>query len=244
MSYIDVEPHDGWYEDTIVDFCDNVLPHFGVDVSYKDVAFTGFWSQGDGASFTGRFFLSNVNLTELKASVPTEVELHQLIDQLAELAEAHHDIQGTISRSSSLYSHSNTMIIGEYSSDNDYCTEDFAAIDGEATLTRIFRELAEWLYKRLESSYYFYIADATASQWAEAIEERMTLQDELEQLQVAIAENPPKSMILSNALTTAVAALEVEVETLTSQIDQLTDQFHYWSEGNPTTIEQFYEDYC
>ena len=245
MSYISIEPHDGWYEDTIVDFCENILPHFGVDVSYKDVAFSGFWSQGDGASFSGRFFLSNVNLTELKASVPTEVELHQLIDRLAELAEAHHDIQGTISRTSSLYSHSNTMSIGEYSSDNDYCTEDFAAIDGESTLTRIFRELADWLYSRLNEHYDFYLADATAQAWSDAIEERKFLQDETEQLKADVVTNPPQSLIQSNALTAAIAALEVEIEELTTKIDQLSDQFHYWpKEDGPLTIEQFYENYC
>src|SRR5678815_5154732 len=120
MSYIEIQSHVGWYEFTIEDFCDNICPHFGLDVSYKDVAFSGFWSQGDGASFTGDFFLSDVNPSNLKASLPAEVELHQLIDRLAVLAESHHEIQGTISRMSSRYSHSNTMCIGDYSSNKGY----------------------------------------------------------------------------------------------------------------------------
>lgn len=42
--------HD-WYDCTIGDFCE-VAKSFGIDVERKDVQFSGFWSQGDGASFT------------------------------------------------------------------------------------------------------------------------------------------------------------------------------------------------
>ena len=247
MSYIIIEPFDGWYDSTIEDFCDTILPHFGVDVSYKDVEFTGFWSQGDGASFKGSFFLTDVSAAGLKQSLPTELELHQLMDQLVELVEAHHEIQGKVTRMSSRYSHSNTMCIGECSSNNGYCneeTEAFAAAGAEASLLKIFRQLADWLYERLDSAYDFYRADATASQWAEAVEERESLQAEFVRLQVDVAENPPQSLIQSNALTAAIAALEVEIEELTSKIDQLSTQFSYWPKGGgPFTVEQFYENY-
>lgn len=247
MSYIIIEPFDGWYDSTIEDFCDTILPHFGVDVSYKDVEFTGFWSQGDGASFKGSFNLSDVSLTDLEASVPTEVALLKLAAELQVLADAHPTIHGHVSRMSSRYSHSNTMCIGEYSSNNGYCneeTEAFAAAGAEASLLKIFRQLADWLYERLDSAYDFYRADATASQWAEAVEERESLQAEFVRLQVDVAENPPQSLIQSNALTAAIAALEVEIEELTSKIDQLSTQFSYWPKGGgPFTVEQFYENY-
>lgn len=247
MSYIEIQPYEGWYEHPIEDFCDNVLPHFGLDVNYKDVEFSGFWSQGDGASFTGIFYLSDVNPEGLKQSLPAAVELHQLVDELAELAEAYPNIQGKVTRLSSRYSHSNTMIIGEYSSCNSYCdeeTEAFTAVDAETTLLNIFRQLADWLYKSLNSECDFQLADATARQWAEAIEERTAAQADLTQLQVDIALNPPQSKIQTAALTSAIAALEVEIESLTSKIDQLSDQFHYWPKDGPFTIEQFYENYC
>ena len=246
MNYISIEPHDGWYDHTIEDFCDNVLPHFGLDVSYKDVAFSGFCSQGDGASFTGRFYLSDVCLADLEAACPTEVALHKLAAELQVLAEAHPDIQGKVTRMSSRYSHSNTMIIGDWSSNGGYFNEEveaFAAAEAETTLLDLFRQLADWLYSRLNEDYDFYLADATASQWAESIEERTALQDDLSQLQADVSENPPQSLIQSNALTVAIAALEVEIESLSSKIDQLSDQFHYWPKDGPLTIEQFYEKY-
>ena len=245
MKHIDVHLYDQWYEYTLEDFCDNVAPHFGLDINLKNIQFSGFWSQGDGASFTGSFSLSSVDPEGLKAACPTEVELHQLIDRLHVFAEDHPSIEGKITRLSSSYSHSNTMIIGEYSSDMGYCNEEaenFAAADAETTLLSIFRQLADWLYKRLNSEYDFQLADETARQWAEAIEERTAAQADLTQLQVDIALNPPQSKIQTAALTSAIAALEVEIEILTSKIDQLADQFHYWPKDGPLTIEQFYEN--
>ena len=139
------------------------------------------------------------------------------------------------------------MSIGVYSTpDGDYCneeTEAFAAA-AEDSMLRIFRELANWLYSRLNDNYDFYLADATAQAWSDAIEERTALQDELSQLQSDVVTNPPQSKIQADALTAAIAALEVEVESLTSKIDQLSDQFSYWPKGaGPMGIEQFYENY-
>lgn len=247
MSYINVEQHHGWYEDTIVDVCENILPHFGLTVSYKDVEFTGFWSQGDGASFAGSFRFSDVNPSELKSACPTEVELHELAAELQVLADDHPNIEGKVIKLSSRYSHSHTMSIGVYSTpDGDYCNEETEAFEkSEDSLLRIFRNLADWLYSRLNSEYDFHLADATASQWSEAIEERKDLQADLDQLQADVAANPPQSKIQFAALLTAIAALEVEIETLTSKINQLSGQFHYWpKEDGPLTIEQFYENYC
>lgn len=246
MSYINIQPHDGWYDYTIEDFCDNISPHFGLSVTSKDVAFSGFWSQGDGASFTGNFYLSDVDPEALKQSLPPEVELHQLADELAELAELHPEIQGFISRVSSLYSHSNTMIIGEWSSTNSYCdeyTEEFESADAESTLIDIYRQLADWLYSRLEEDYNFQLADATAYRWADAVEERKDLQLELEQVKVDVAANPPKTQIQSAALSSQVTNLEGAIESLTNTIDQLADQFHYWLDGESITIEKFHEEY-
>lgn len=246
MNYIDIQPFDGWYEDIIVDFCENILPSFGLSVSYKDVEFSGFWSQGDGASFTGNFFLADVCLTDLEASVPTEVALHKLAAELQVLAEAHPTIEGKVIRLSSHYSHSHTMSIGVYNTpDGDYCNEETEAFEkSEDSLLSIFRQLADWLYSRLNDSYDFYLADATASQWSEAIMDRKDLQVDLDQLQMDIVSNPSQSKVQAKALNSAIAAMEVEIEALTSKIHQLADQFSYWPKGDgPCTVEQFYAKY-
>ena len=246
MSYIEISPYDGWYEFSIEDFCERICPHFGLSVCPEDVSFSGFWSQGDGASFTGLFYLSDVSLANLKADVPTEEELHQLAEELAELAEAHPEIQGKVSRMSSRYSHSNTMILGEWSSNNGYCneeTENFASADAETALLRIFRQLADWLYRRLEEEYNYQLASDTAQAWSEAIEEKKALQAELGQLLADVATNPPKTVVQAKACTTVRCNLTSAIAELGDNIDQLADQFHYWSDGKSIPIEDFYENH-
>jgi hypothetical protein len=49
----DINVDNNWWEGTVNLFCEDMLEMYGVDVEEKDVQFTGFYSQGDGASFTG-----------------------------------------------------------------------------------------------------------------------------------------------------------------------------------------------
>lgn len=46
------EPIDDWYEQLIEEFVERINETYGIEVSKDDVRFSGFWSQGDGASFT------------------------------------------------------------------------------------------------------------------------------------------------------------------------------------------------
>lgn len=51
-----------WYESTIDDFSDYAL-YLGFDIADNCVSFSGFYSQGDGASFKGQFSISGYGLT-------------------------------------------------------------------------------------------------------------------------------------------------------------------------------------
>lgn len=44
--------YDGWYDGTIENFCERV-EKIGFDVTTDEIQFSGFYSQGDGASFEG-----------------------------------------------------------------------------------------------------------------------------------------------------------------------------------------------
>lgn len=58
--------HDVHGESVIEDFCE-IAGHLGFDISADDVEWSGFSSQGDGASFTGVFTLSDMNPEALSA---------------------------------------------------------------------------------------------------------------------------------------------------------------------------------
>ena len=49
----------------LTDFC-SYARHLGFDVSESDISYSGFWSQGDGASFEGQYCLSGYGLGQVK----------------------------------------------------------------------------------------------------------------------------------------------------------------------------------
>lgn len=164
--------HD-WYDCTIGDFCD-VAKSFGIDVSRDDVQFSGFSSQGDGASFT----FSTVSAYDvIMAAIKTEqsgdygpggyaeafADLGKLLldtfspyvltcPEGRALAESY---QFNAERISRHYSHSNTVSVGD-----DYTAPDVRGGCSEA-LVATWNAMADKIdgkrQKREESrgGYYF-----------------------------------------------------------------------------------------
>lgn len=131
-----------------------------IGIHADDIEFTGFWSQGDGASFTGHVQDWTLLLTHLKKE--------HLITQAKECSWDFNVRRNSGSR----YSHSNTML-GEISTNveqnphdmeedplrydawyiaNQYLDE-YELQELDAELTDFFRGLADKLYSDLEEEY-------------------------------------------------------------------------------------------
>lgn len=233
-------PCDYWSENVIYD-AKQVAALMGITID--KVYFTGFWSQGDGACFTGNFYLSDVAPAELKASAPTEVELHQLVDELAELAEAHPNIQGAIDRIPSHYYHSNTMSTGYWSSDDGYYnkeTEAFAAADAESTLIKIFRRLADWIYEKLEENYNYAQADSYARGYQELEEEIIQLKLEGCEL-IKGREEYTLPAFAEQAVANQIDKNETDMLKKQGEMSWLEENFFYWEDKKRLTIQEFVE---
>lgn len=61
--YANVE-YEGWWEFVYEDFKEDMRKNHGIDV--HDITFSGFWSQGDGAEFTGKVFEDRLFMTSNK----------------------------------------------------------------------------------------------------------------------------------------------------------------------------------
>ena len=104
--YITNWMHDDWYECTYEAMKEDGHHNYGFNV--KDIRFSGFWSQGDGASWCG-----SVNVPAWIKSKPTAYQEHpttQIV--LALIDEGWVDELVLVSFSSSRYSHENTMDVG------------------------------------------------------------------------------------------------------------------------------------
>ncbi len=95
-------PHDAWYEVTI-EGIKEALEKIG----FSDVAigFSGFWSQGDGAHFTGNYRYKKGALKEVKKEYPKWGDLHCLVKELQKLERQYfYNIRFSITHSGH-YSH-------------------------------------------------------------------------------------------------------------------------------------------
>lgn len=175
-----------WWDSTYDDFkiiC-NIL---GVVPDKDEPSFSGFWSQGDGASWTGRYrafalqpktyaTVPTYDLApaKIREHAPQDEELHRIADELCMLARIYYPAYARVTRCSHNYAHENTMNVDH--------TEPYDEFDGserfagevtdalEAALLELFRDLARWLYKSLEAEYDHLTGDEAVAETLEANE--------------------------------------------------------------------------
>ena len=146
-----------WW-DSVYDCFMDVCSILGFDVDYKNIYFSGFCSQGDGASFTGSYSYSKGSLEKIRKHAPMDKELHDIAKKLQELQRKNfYQLSSTIDRSSSNYCHENTIYCGRVDRDaHNYQSE---TSDSEDTLTECARILCQWLYTKLESEHDYLMSD-------------------------------------------------------------------------------------
>lgn len=130
------------------------------------IFFSGFWSQGDGACFEGRYSFAANAAKLIRDHAPTDTDLHAIADALASLPYGE-GWSARMKHTDHHYSHSGCMSVdSEWRGpvadamgdeitelpDNDLC-------DGEETIKRAMRDFADWIYRQLEAEYAYQNAD-------------------------------------------------------------------------------------
>lgn len=155
----DVDWWNGVYEDFI-----GFAELLGITTSIQHVAFSGFWSQGDGACFTGSWSPRLDASTEIRKHAPEDIELHRIADALVALGMKHkmlnQQVSASISRRAGIYMHSNMM---DVELEVDGWPEDTAHV-------QTFRDLADWLYKSLEQEYTYLTSDESLNEALQDVE--------------------------------------------------------------------------
>lgn len=117
--------------------------------------YSGFGSQGDGASFAAKYDFVPGFARAVKKERPTNDRLHRLVDRLQALQEKHHRrLTGWVHQHDSHYVHSNTMTtgLGRNNSRGDY----YCSVDGDDAeeFKSIVRGFGDWIYHELEADYF------------------------------------------------------------------------------------------
>lgn len=115
---------------------------------------SGFSSQGDGASFEGRYRAVKDSVANIKAHAPQDKELHRIAEDLHALQIKYGNHIECSIYTSGRYRHKYSMQFEFYDwevpEDNEagWRTCEIAIEDGKAVV-ELFRDLADWLYKQL-----------------------------------------------------------------------------------------------
>ena len=164
----DINIHEEWYDGVYEDF-KMICEILGIDLDEQEPSFSGFCSQGDGASWTGQYrairgwvsapavVTYDLAPAKIREHAPQDEELHRIADELCLLARIYGPVYAVVGRSSIHYVHSSTMRLDEWSYydeeiDMDEVPEEIIDLI-ETTLKDLFKALADWLYKRLEAEY-------------------------------------------------------------------------------------------
>lgn len=122
----------------------------GGNIRYEpDIFYSGFWSQGDGACFQGRWEYKPDALQKVKEHAPLDEKLHNIAADLADpkLSGLYANI---VHRGN--YYHEYMMDI-DVSADCDTAFEVSSEI--EEHVKEALRDFARWIYKMLEAEYYY-----------------------------------------------------------------------------------------
>lgn len=152
---LDYEWWDAVYDDFI-----QVAGILGIEIRHDKrrgfrICFSGFASQGDGASFEGYYSYSKNAHKKIREYAPEDKVLHSIADQLLEMQKANgYRLIASIDQSGH-YSHSGTMSGEVYKNGEEHYDD--------PEVMSLMRELADWLYQRLHDDYVWQMSDETVA---------------------------------------------------------------------------------
>ena len=140
--------------------CADIL---GIEIN--DIYFSGFWSQGDGACFNGKFAYNKGWKKELKAYAPIDKELLRIGQELQAIQRPFmYKTEGKVSCKDRYF----RTYTGEATIDGRFADVPDHVLDD---LSQAFTDFASWIYHNLEKQYGWLssdeclIEDARANDW-------------------------------------------------------------------------------
>lgn len=152
-----------WWDCTLDDYKE-ILEKIGF--SNAEICFSGFWSQGDGASFTGTYSYERGALSKVKQEYPTFTALHEFAEQLQLISRQYfYSLRFNLRNTGGRYAHEYSVGIGF--SECDTNAEGYPSDDTDEHLIECCREFMREIYNSLENEHEYLTSDAAV---IEAIE--------------------------------------------------------------------------
>lgn len=123
----------------------------------SQIYWSGFSSQGDGASYYGTYCYSKSASKRIREYAPSDTELHAIADSLQSIQRRYfYKLCANITAGlrSNFYSHSGTMDVSVYVDGDSY-----RDVPEEDDIASALRRFADWIYDSLESQWEYLNSD-------------------------------------------------------------------------------------
>jgi len=159
-----------WYEGVFGDFetvctilgirlkSTQVLLMGGGTRSKPRIYFTGFWNQGDGASYECIYSYARRAPAKIREYAPRDSELHRIADVLQAVQRRNFYQLHAEATHRGHYHHENSMTI---SVDRNSPTNQGMTEGAEDIVAEVLRDLARWLFQQLEHEWEYQTCDTT-----------------------------------------------------------------------------------
>lgn len=229
MTHFDSEkyaPGEYWSE-TVIDDAKNIGAIIGFDID--NVYFSGFWSQGDGACFTGSLYYAKGAAKRIREYAPQDVELHDIADRWTALQKANfYAISGRVTHSGH-YSHSGCTSFEFEDARHSYGWTNGGFDEDEAK--QIARDFMDWIYTRLETEYEYAQAWELARAWSDLADELKEARQDARELVAAMRAERKSGRTaapaICDALRAALADMSDAYSRQKAERQAIADNFHY-----------------
>lgn len=133
------------------------------------ISYSGFYSQGDGASFTGKFNSSKFDSSKIIEYAPKDLVLHGIAKQIKEVCDGYESVNFNLYRASHHYSHENTVGVdyiyfSEKNTNEEIIEWGDKQKDDEDHLLVLSRHIMCWIYNQLRTEYEYQMSDEQITQ--------------------------------------------------------------------------------
>lgn len=171
--YREASECDDFYAETVFEDAARMADFLGIDLrqtrvnngDYRPtIYYSGFWSQGDGASFEGQYSYKKGATKLIRQHAPTDKELHSIADALQAVQKKHFYKLRAKCKQSGHYMNSGCMSVEVWHDGDGY--RDIG--EAEEDVRQLLRDFADWIYRQLETEYDWGNADAQVIESIEA----------------------------------------------------------------------------
>lgn len=164
---------DGVFEDTVA-----VAEILGIDLielvgkpgqmeRKTMILFRGFWSQGDGACFEGRYEYAKGSVKRIREYAPKDKELHRIARELSKVQRRYWYRMSAEVKHTGHYCHEYSTSIA-VESDEEIGGE--MREEDEVKVAELLRDFMRWIYKRLKDEYEYLTSDEVVAETIESNE--------------------------------------------------------------------------